>query len=181
MRCLIVRCVWLVASAACLAVLPARAEPIASQTLAVGAEMPHFTAHRINPEATGALATRELPAGRPVVFSFVASYCAPCRAEVPRLSALARANPRWQVVVVVLDRDAEGLAAARRWLFDEAGVTLPVVRDRFSLIARRFGVTTLPHVVAFDGARRLVWRGIGAETADLTPLAAALSAGGTAP
>lgn len=152
----------------------ADAGPDAPVALRPGDPMPHFIARRLDPARPDTLSTRDLPAG-PVVISFVASYCKPCRAEVPRLVTLAAAHPSWQVVLVVLDREPAGLSAARRWLLEESAVTLPVVRDRFSLIGRRFGVQSLPHVVAFDATRGLVWQGVGAGTADLEPLADALA------
>ena len=150
------------------------AAPATPTPLPLGAPIPHFTARQLAPGTAATWSTRDLQP-RPLVVSFVASYCKPCRVEVPHLVRLAAAHPSWQVVLVVLDRDPAGLAAAQRWLLEESAVKLPVVRDRFSLIGRRFGVQVLPHMAAFDAAGRLVWQGVGAETAELGPMVDALT------
>jgi thiol-disulfide isomerase/thioredoxin len=59
---------------------------------------------------------REVVGERPAVVAFWATYCAPCRAEVP---ALNRAADRWRarglrVVGVALEPDAASVRAARR-------------------------------------------------------------------
>ena len=58
---------------------------------------------------------REVAAGAPTVLAFWATYCPPCRAEVP---ALNRAAAKWRerglrVVGVALETDAKRVAEAR--------------------------------------------------------------------
>jgi cytochrome c biogenesis protein CcmG/thiol:disulfide interchange protein DsbE len=60
--------------------------------------------------------------GRPVVLNLWASWCIPCRTEMPALSEFARANPEVLVLgVAVEDSQAEASAFA-----DEIGVRYPL-------------------------------------------------------
>lgn len=94
-------------------------------------------------------------AGRPVLVNFWASWCEPCREEMPALQALAR---RGFVVltVAVADRDAD----ARRFL-DQAGVALPLLFDREQRISKAWGVRLLPYTVVLDSRHRVVARAQG--------------------
>jgi len=82
--------------------------------------------------------------GRHVLVNFWATWCAPCREEMPSLDALQRefGGERFQVVTVATGRD--GPAAIRRF-FEAVGVTaLPHYRDTGQRLAREMGVLGLP-------------------------------------
>jgi thiol-disulfide isomerase/thioredoxin len=51
--------------------------------------------------------------GRPIIINLWASWCAPCREEIPTLSSFAEANPRIAVLgVAVEDKDEDSIALA---------------------------------------------------------------------
>jgi thiol-disulfide isomerase/thioredoxin len=79
-------------------------------------------------------------AGRPLVINFFASWCAPCRAELP---ALAAAHAKWgdQVDFVGVDFQEASEAAAAELLF-ETGITYPIMEDPDGALLRELG--TLP-------------------------------------
>jgi thiol-disulfide isomerase/thioredoxin len=96
--------------------------------------------------------------GRVVVVNFWASWCLPCRREMP---ALQEANQGWRAAgkpVTVIGVDASDVREnAARFLAD-VGVTYPTVYDRQGLqggVAASWSVTALPQTwfVARDGAR----------------------------
>lgn len=80
--------------------------------------------------------------GQWVVLNFWATWCAPCRREMPSLQALQQSMPELAVLPVATGRNApDGI----KRFYDEAGVTaLPVLRDPDSLLARQIGVMGLP-------------------------------------
>lgn len=90
--------------------------------------------------------------GRWVVLNFWATWCGPCRKEMPSLQRLQQAMPDLSVVPVAAGRNPpEGIAR----FYAEAGVTtLPVLRDPKSELARPMGVLGLPLTVIVnpDGA-----------------------------
>ncbi len=79
-------------------------------------------------------------AGRPLVINFFASWCAPCRAELPDLAA---AHARWgdQVDFVGIDFQEASEAAAAQLLY-ETGITYPIMEDPDGALLRQLG--TLP-------------------------------------
>ncbi|HWH15190.1 MAG TPA: TlpA disulfide reductase family protein, partial [Miltoncostaeaceae bacterium] len=90
--------------------------------------------------------------GRPVVLNFWASWCEPCREEMPALARFARDQRRVAVVgVAVNDAPARSRAFARR-----AGVGFPLAVDREAGAAGRFGVSGLPVTVFIDAEGRIV-------------------------
>lgn len=97
--------------------------------------------------------------GKWVVLNFWATWCAPCRKEMPSLDRLQAAMPELAVVPVATGRNAvEGI----RRFFDEAGVKgLPILRDPKSDLARGMGVMGLPVTVILNPEGQEVARLIG--------------------
>lgn len=95
-------------------------------------------------------------AGQPVLLNFWASWCEPCRAEMPALELLeARHAAEGLRVLAVNFRETD--AAVRRFV-DQTGVTLTLLRDRDGAAAQAFGVRVFPSSVAIgrDGRARFV-------------------------
>jgi thiol-disulfide isomerase/thioredoxin len=98
-------------------------------------------------EANGALgAKRSLAPGKVTVIEFWATWCGPCREALPKLERIARERPDIDVITINLD-DAE---AARR-MFDQAGLTMPLLMDDGE-VSQRYTVTSIPHTVVIDRA-----------------------------
>jgi thiol-disulfide isomerase/thioredoxin len=101
----------------------------------------------------------ETYAGRPLIINFWASWCEPCREEMP---ALARAGARlaaYGVVVLtvaVADREADATKFMR-----DAKLTLPVLHDRDQRTSRAWGARMLPYTVVLDSRHRVVARAQG--------------------
>jgi thiol-disulfide isomerase/thioredoxin len=112
-------------------------EPVAASTL------PFIRAD----ETEGALADY---AGQYVVLNFWATWCAPCREEMPSLQNLQGALGGENFAVVTLATGRNPPQAIRRF-FEEIGVeTLPQYRDINQQIAREMGVFGLPITVILD-------------------------------
>ena len=90
--------------------------------------------------------------GRPVVLTFFAAWCEPCKKELPAVEALA-ARPGGPAVVGVdvLDQraDAQDLLAASR-------VTFPAGYDHDGAVGARWGVNGLPVTVFVGSDGRIV-------------------------
>jgi thiol-disulfide isomerase/thioredoxin len=89
-------------------------------------------------------------AGRHVVLNFWATWCAPCREEMPSLQNLHDTLGGEDFAVVTLATGFNQPQAIRRF-FDETGVTdLPQYRDINQQIAREMGVFGLPITVILN-------------------------------
>jgi thiol-disulfide isomerase/thioredoxin len=94
--------------------------------------------------------------GRVVVVNFWASWCLPCRAEMPVLERVSRAYAGRPVTFVGVDASDARDAAAR--FLRQARVGYPTVYDRLGLqggVAAHWSVTALPQTwfLARDGSR----------------------------
>lgn len=105
----------------------------------------------------GSEATLADYAGTPVVLNFWATWCAPCRKEMPHLAALQDAmGDSVQVLTVATGRNPPD--AIDRF-FAEIGVTsLPKATDPRQEMARAFGVLGLPITIILDAEGREVAR-----------------------
>jgi len=82
-------------------------------------------------------------AGKALVINFWASYCPPCKAELPMLDKTA--GGRSDVVLVLID-EGESAGVARAFL-DAAGIHRPSLLDTELAAGRAYGVAALPTTV----------------------------------
>ena len=85
--------------------------------------------------------------GKPVVVNVWASWCAPCRAEMPLLQRASRSYDGRVVFVGIASRDSP--QAARKFL-DEVGVTYPNLFDDSGDVRRALGLRGFPTTYVFD-------------------------------
>lgn len=89
-------------------------------------------------------------AGRIVVLNFWATWCAPCRHEMPSLDRLQAALGGDDLAVVPVATGRNPVPAIQRF-YNEAGIAnLPVLRDPGSTLARQMGVLGLPVTVILN-------------------------------
>ena len=159
--------------------LPAAA-PARADDAAVGGLAPAFSLRTLNPDAagTGWVALEKLvgagaddPGAKVVLLSFSASWCEPCRKELPLLVRLDRdyREQGLRVVSVNIDTEPEGIEAAKQLAVD-AGLRHPVCSDRFNILVRRYlgEKAALPSVflVRQDGTIALVARGYAKDASE---------------
>ncbi|MBM3775083.1 MAG: redoxin domain-containing protein [Acidobacteria bacterium] len=90
--------------------------------------------------------------GRPVLLTFWASWCGPCRRELPGLVKVAE---RFKDRLVVLGVNDEGRSKARKYA-QEAGLTFPTLDD-FGLKAHRlYRVRSIPTGFLIDAEGKIV-------------------------
>ncbi|MFA7434258.1 MAG: TlpA disulfide reductase family protein [Gemmobacter sp.] len=99
--------------------------------------------------------------GRHVLVNFWATWCAPCREEMPALEQLQAefGGERFEVVTIATGRNSvEGIER----FFAEVGVTgLPVLLDNRSALGREMGVMGLPVTVLLDPEGQEIARMLG--------------------
>ena len=91
--------------------------------------------------------------GKTVVLNFWASWCPPCRAEMPEFQALwERRGPSGpdDLVVLAVDFLPEDSVAAAANFAREFGLTFPVLFDADGSVARRYRVRGFPATFFID-------------------------------
>ena len=91
--------------------------------------------------------------GRPVLLTFWASWCGPCRVELPELARLYAELAGTGFVLVTVNVDQN--PAAGRHFLDRLGLDLPVYRLR-PMETRALGINALPTNILLDGDGRFV-------------------------
>jgi len=127
--------------------------------LSIGEQAPGFFLKPINAEAAGEprVVLKKVfddPQTKAVILSFFATWCAPCKKELPILQGFFEAHQKdgLRIVVISIDKEEEALKQLPAFI-SERGLTFPVVSDRYNLLARRYlGTTTaLPSLFITDG------------------------------
>ncbi|MCK0169220.1 TlpA family protein disulfide reductase [Jannaschia sp. S6380] len=119
---------------------------------------PSITAYT---QADGSIGDLSDYAGEVVVLNFWATWCAPCRAEMPSLQALQDELGDDGLEVVTLAFGRHNPEAMARFWADTGVTTLPLHLDARSEVARGMGVKGLPHTVLLDREGRVVAELVG--------------------
>ena len=172
----------LVYTALALAANAATADPAALQAGAAG-DMRKLTVHEAPKEVPqvelgsvdGGSATLADYSGEPVVLNFWATWCAPCREEMPSLDRLQAAmGDRLEVVTVATGRNSP--AGIRRFFEEERIERLPMLTDPDQALAREMAVLGLPVTVILDSQGREIARLTGGAEWDTDEAKAILEA-----
>jgi len=99
--------------------------------------------------------------GRVVLLNFWATWCAPCRREMPSLDALEARFGGPDFMVLALSEDRGGVVDVRPF-FDELGLEhLAIHVDKDMALARAFRVVGLPATYIIDHEGRVLARLLG--------------------
>jgi thiol-disulfide isomerase/thioredoxin len=152
--------------------LPALAQ---SDDLKIGDAAPTFTLPLYNPAPGGpSVASLDSYIGadaddkdtKAVVLSFFATFCAPCKREMPYLEQLSEMyRPAGlRVLMISIDRDDAAVPKIAE-LVKQNHITFPILKDRFNFLARRYLGSSAPlpslFIIDRDGNIRTLNRGYG--------------------
>jgi alkyl hydroperoxide reductase subunit AhpC len=136
----------------------------------IGEEVKNFTLKAVNPEASGepyvGITSFVGPdADKPkkaVLLSFFATYCEPCKKEMPFLAALydEYRDKGLMVFLISIDKEAEKIDEAKT-LAEEAHIKFPVLSDRFNIVAKRYYIEKLPCVYLVNAEGKVAMVNVG--------------------
>ena len=139
-------------AATALAVLPARAQA-RIERLPPGATLPLWQALDLDGKST------PIPApGKPTVVNFWATWCEPCRTEMPLLQQMAEFYSD-RLVLQAVNYKERAVAVQRH--VRNANWSVPVLLDPMGAGAQAWGVKVFPTTVGFDTKGHARWRVTG--------------------
>ena len=148
------------------------AEPAtAPNELGIGATMPAYTASLISGGTFDVAAER----GNVVLLNVWATWCGPCRYEIPELEKLHQKyqSRGFKVVGVSID---EGDAQPVKQFVNEHSMRYPVALDPDGKVASLFQTEVIPTTVLIDRKGKIVWEKRGAIDVNEEPLKKAIEA-----
>jgi thiol-disulfide isomerase/thioredoxin len=98
--------------------------------------------------------------GKTVLLNFWATWCAPCKVEMPSLDRLQAQLGGDTFAVVAISSDRAGKRAVDPY-FDEAGIKLARYYDPKNAVGMGLGVTGLPTTILLDAQGRELGRMLG--------------------
>jgi peroxiredoxin len=141
---------WIRAAALCSALVVTSLVSASTNSVA-----PTFTL----PSRAGDNVSLEQLKGKVVMLNFWASWCGPCRTEMPLLEQMHKRYSSLGFTMVGVNVEAN-TADAERWLKDTP-VSFPVLFDRDSKVSKMYDVNAMPSTVFIDrkGNIRYLHRG----------------------
>ena len=113
------------------------------------------------PDLSGNVATLADFRGQPVVINFWATWCPPCRVEMPDLQAAYDEHQDAGLVILAVNFQ-ESPEMVSRFFYDQMGLTFTPLLDENGRIARQYGVSSFPttYFIGRDGAVTAVHFGL---------------------
>ena len=98
--------------------------------------------------------------GKVVMVNFWATWCVPCRQEMPHLEALYEKYNGLGFELLAVNVEKNNAEGARKWL-EETPVTFPVLFDPENQVTKLYKVQTMPSTVLIgrDGTMRFIHHG----------------------
>jgi peroxiredoxin len=126
----------------------------------VGTEAPTYEAVTLDGEGFDLAEYR----GDVVLLNIWATWCPPCRQEMPHLQVLHETFRPQGLRLVGVSIDASGADRAVRQFLDELGVDFMVVRDPADRVSSTFGAYGVPLTLLIDRGGIVRWRHLGPVT-----------------
>lgn len=114
-------------------------------TVGVGARAPRFTA--VTLDSAASVRTLGDYEGDVVLLNIWATWCAPCRVEMPSIQNLHTAYATRGLKVVAVSIDAGGTAQQIRGFTDSLGLTFEILHDSTGAIKQSYRTTGVPETV----------------------------------
>jgi peroxiredoxin len=110
-----------------------------------GEPAPNFQLRDMNGQAVSLSDLR----GKIVLVNFWATWCGPCRIEMPAMERLYRVYDRKDFEILAVSTDAQGVAVTRPFQ-QENHLTFPILHDADFRVGLSYGARTLPMTFMVD-------------------------------
>ncbi len=114
----------------------------------------------------------ELKKQKPILLSFFATWCGPCRIEIPVLNKIKDEHPGISFYLVdVSNLEQGGVKLTEdpdevRKMIESMNVTMTVLMDKYGVAAESYGALELPKTVVIDRGGEIVYEKTGYKSGD---------------
>jgi peroxiredoxin len=136
----------------------------------IGRAVPDYAAVTLAGDSASLAAQRD----KVVILNIWATWCHPCRTEIPELISLYEKYKSRGLTVIGVSIDAEGSDEVIRSFMDEFKMTFPVWHDPGERVMTQFLAIGVPSTFLIDKSGVLRWRKLGPVPAKDSTLAAAI-------
>ena len=162
---LVAGCLWLVVVAGCKrgekVAGVSDAKPAQTQTTATGSEpgamFPEYSAMNLDGTKFELASRRD----KVVLLNLWATWCGPCRYEIPELQRMHDQYGKRGFEVVGVSVDESGIEAVREFVTEQK-MTYPIVLDPQGKLADLMAASVLPTTVLIGRDGKIVWKKVGA-------------------
>ncbi|MBW3571340.1 MAG: TlpA family protein disulfide reductase [Gemmatimonadetes bacterium] len=137
-------------------------EAARGRPVTVGAEAPAYAAETLDGERASLAGLR----GRPVLLNVWATWCHPCRQEIPALEQLHRTYGPRGLHVVGVSIDQGDQEQGIREFMQEFGASYPVWLDPDSEITAAYSTLGVPNTFLIGPDGTVLWKHVGPVLAD---------------
>jgi peroxiredoxin len=103
--------------------------------------------------------------GKKIILNFWATWCGPCRAEMPEMQKYSAENGDVAMLAVNLSDSEPSLNTVKQYV-EEGGYTFPILLDENGLY-RHYEVLTMPTTYFIDSEGHIAYRHLGPMTYEL--------------
>ena len=136
------------------------------RVVAVGEPAPEFAAASLVAGAPSDTLSLEDLRGKVVLLNVWATWCPPCREEIPALQELYERHSGQGFEVVGVSIDAQGEERSVAAFVRDNGVTYPIWLDPSDRVSSTFRLTGVPSTFLIGRDGTLLWKHLGPLTAD---------------
>ena len=115
------------------------------QAVKIGDEAPNFHLRDLDGHVTSLSQFR----GKVVLLNFWATWCGPCRIEMPAMEQLYRTFSRREFQILAISTDPQGMTVTRPFQ-QKTGLTFPILHDTDMQIGLTYGARSLPMTLMVD-------------------------------
>jgi len=130
-------------------------QAVTGDSVEYGAPAPHLEGNTLGGEKVSSTSL----AGNPVILTFWATTCAPCKRELPMLQQVASEYSAKNLQVLAINTAETPQQISE--FFDEISVDLPVLIDQDGTLIDRFEVLFLPMTYFIDSSWVLQYKTVG--------------------
>lgn len=97
---------------------------------------------------------------RAIVITFFASWCKPCKKELPHLQELYHTYLDSGLQVLAVFSEPDSVSWAKEW-WAEQHIIFPLLNDEYGIVKKRYGITEYPTSFLIDKQGKIIKRFCG--------------------